>query len=164
MPLVACVCRGTALHRCWEGVQMCQVCYGRQPTWASLFADSASCCRGPKQTYGVTSVMFCLGHVLHLVLILKMRLKPHRISRGAEESIAACFISCLGYSPAVEYHAGKACVVSISTCPRGMLWTDRCPGFACICSAQAGPHGSGLAPPNLPEKAYQSIPLICHFQ
>ena len=69
--------------------QKSQMCSRRRPTGASLHAGLASRCRGPKQTRGVTSIVLCLGHVLHLVLILKMGLKPHRIARGAY----ACLLS-----------------------------------------------------------------------
>ena len=69
--------------------QKSQMCSRRRRTGASPHAGLASRCRGPKQTRGVTSIVLCLGHVLHLVPILKMGLKPHRIARGAY----ACLLS-----------------------------------------------------------------------
>ena len=80
------MCEGPALCPCG---QKSQICSSRWPTGASPHAGSASCCRGPKQTHGVTSVGLGLGHMLHLVLILRMGLKPHRIARGTY----ACVLS-----------------------------------------------------------------------
>ena len=80
------MCEGPALCPCGQKSQMCS---SRRPTGASQSASSASCCRGPKQTRGVTSIGLRLGHMPHLDPILRMGLKPHRIARGAH----ACVLS-----------------------------------------------------------------------